>query len=157
MVIAGVAGEPERSDGDIAVRCYVYDVALGSGRVPSVEECARALRRPVADISNALRRLDAAHQIVLSNDGELLMAMPFSAIPTAFEVRSGELRAFANCGWDALGIAAMLQRDARISTSCADCGDPLEIDVRGSQATAGAALLHFALPVRRWWESVVFT
>jgi len=84
------------------------------------------------------------------------MAMPFSAVPTPFVVSSGGLQAFANCGWDALGVAAMLHRDAVVVTSCADCGEALEITVTNSRVE-GDALLHFALPVRRWWESVVFT
>lgn len=84
------------------------------------------------------------------------MAMPFSAVPTPFVVSSSGLQTHANCGWDALGVAAMLHRDAVIATSCADCGDALEIAITKSDVS-GNALLHFAFPVRRWWESVVFT
>ena len=141
---------------DVAVRCCVYDIALESGRVPARRECARALGRPDAEIAASFARLHEAHQLVLGPGGEILMAMPFSSVPTPFVVSSGGFRTFANCGWDALGVAAMLRRDAVVSTSCPDCGDALEIGVAGARAS-GDAVLHFALPVRRWWESVVFT
>ena len=38
------------------------------------------------------------------------MAMPFSALPTAFRVVVGERSVWANCAWDAFGIAAALER-----------------------------------------------
>ncbi len=142
---------------DIDVRCYVYDVALATGRVPTIAGCARALRQSPDDIRESLHRLADAHQLVLGTNGEVLMAMPFSAVPTPFVVASGDVQAYANCGWDALGVAAMLHRDAVASTSCADCGDAMQIAVRDSHVADAAALLHFALPVRRWWESVVYT
>jgi len=141
---------------DDAVRCCVYDIALRSGAVPPRREVARALGRTEVEVASSLGRLHAAHQLVLGPGGEILMAMPFSAVPTPFVLSSGGLQAFANCGWDALGVAAMLHRDAVVVTSCADCGEALEITVTNSRAE-GDALLHFALPVRRWWESVVFT
>ena len=142
---------------DVTLRCYVYDVALSSGRIPTRRECGQARRLSAAETAASLERLHAAHQLVLAPDGEVLMAMPFSAVPTPFLVSSGGYTAFANCGWDALGVAAMLQRNATVSTSCADCGDAIELRVTDFHVGGTAALLHFALPVRRWWESVVFT
>jgi alkylmercury lyase-like protein len=141
---------------DVAVRCCVYDIVLESGRVPARQDCAHRLSRTDAEIAASLERLHAAHQIVLAPNGEILMAMPFSAVPTPFVVSSGTFRTYANCGWDALGVAAMLHCDATVSTSCSDCGDALEVSVADSRAS-GDALLHFALPVRHWWDSVVFT
>lgn len=149
---------PHVLDADIDVRCHIYDVALRSGIVPTREACARALARPLDSVDESLRRLHDAHQIVLAAGGEILMAMPFSAVPTPFEIHADGYRSYANCGWDALGIAAMLGRDVVISSSCPDCGDPITLAVgRERGVTSGDARLHFALPVRRWWESVVFT
>lgn len=141
---------------DVAARCCIYDVALTSGRLPSIAECVQTLGRTRDEIAISLQRLSDAHQLVLGSSGEILMAMPFSAVPTPFVVSSSGLQTHANCGWDALGVAAMLHRDAVIATSCADCGDALEIAITKSDVS-GNALLHFAFPVRRWWESVVFT
>jgi len=79
------------------------------------------------------------HALVLDAETrEIRMANPFSAVPTPFRVTLPNFATYGNCIWDALGIAAMLHADARIDTSCADCG---------------AA----ALPPKVWWEDIVFT
>ena len=145
-------------ENDIDVRRHIYDVALAVGRVPTRRDCAVALARPVESVVESLERLNDAHQIVLAPDGEVLMAMPFSAVPTPFEVRGDGYRTYANCGWDALGVAAMLRRNVEVATACPDCGDPMMLCVDHERGVvSGDVRLHFALPVRRWWESVVFT
>jgi hypothetical protein len=110
---------------DAEVRRVVYETAMRSGRIPLAEEIASALSVDRNEIADAFRRLAEAHIVVLQRDrDEILMAMPFSAVPTPFVVESGGMRAYANCMWDALGIPAMLHADATIATSCRDGGDP---------------------------------
>jgi hypothetical protein len=58
--------------------------------------------------------------------------------------------------WDALGIPAMLHGDAEIRASCGDCGTAAIVHVEG-QEVRGEGLVHFALPVREWWNDIVFT
>ena len=142
---------------DAEVRRVVYETAMRSGRIPLAEEIASALSVDRTEIVDALRRLAEAHVLVLQRDrDEILMAMPFSAVPTPFVVESGGVRAYANCMWDALGIPAMLHADATIATSCHDCGTAVTVVVADEQVTDGG-LVHFALPVRQWWNDVVFT
>ena len=62
----------------------------------------------------------------------------FVGLSVAF-ARSGWLRAFrvhaagkqywGICIWDALGIAAALDQDARISAPCGDCGETLHLEI----------------------------
>jgi hypothetical protein len=95
--------------------------------------------------------------LVLKPDtGEILMANPFSAVPTPFLVQTEKFSAYGNCIWDALGIPAMLGRDARIVTSCADCGASAEITVSAG-TVKGDGILHFAIPAHDWWNDIVFT
>ena len=63
------------------------------------------------------------------------MANPFSGVPTPYRVVAGGRTWFANCAWDAFGICAALHADGRIETTCADCGEPVVIEVRDSQPT----------------------
>jgi hypothetical protein len=84
------------------------------------------------------------------------MAGPFSAVPTAFAVAVPSYSCYGNCIWDALGIAATLGCDARVDTSCADCGAAAALHVEAGALRADG-LMHFALPARRWWDDVVFT
>jgi hypothetical protein len=132
---------------DLAMRARIYDALLRSGHAPAA-----------ADLGDrdALQRLADGHVLVLDDAGEILMAPPFSAVPTPFLVQTSTLRAFGNCIWDALGIAAMLQSDVEIATSCGDCGTAMGVAVRDG-VVAGDGLMHFALPARQWWQDIVFT
>jgi hypothetical protein len=142
---------------DALLRAHVYDVALRTGRIPLSAECATATGRAQADVLAAFARLAAGHELVLQPDGEILMAMPFSAVPTPCVVQAGGWRTFANCGRDALGAAAMLGRPATVLSSCGDCGAAIRLDVDANGPRGGGAVLHLALPVREWWRSIVFT
>lgn len=132
---------------DLEIRARVYDQLLRTGSAPSSAE--------VGD-TGALQRLAAGRVIVLDDAGEILMAPPFSAVPTPFLVHLPQTRAFGNCIWDALGIAAMARSDARIEASCGDCGAAMQVTVEGG-AVRGDGIMHFAIPARRWWEDIVFT
>lgn len=142
---------------DDEVRRVVYETAMRSGRIPLADEIAGALSVDRGEVVDALRRLAEAHILVLQRDhDEVLMAMPFSAVPTPFVVESGGIHAYANCMWDALGVPAMLHADATITTSCHDCGTAVTVIVADDQVMDDG-LVHFALPVRQWWNNVVFT
>jgi hypothetical protein len=148
---------PELSAIDRSVRWHVYDAALRSGIPPGSAAVAEAAQLAVEDVLASFRRLAVERIFVLQPDsGEILMAAPFSAVPTPFLVESDGLSAWGNCIWDALGIPAMLGRNARIVTSCGDCGAASTIEVRGG-SVAGDGLVHFAIPAREWWKDIVFT
>jgi hypothetical protein len=142
---------------DTRVRVQVYEMTMRSGMPPKVDEVARAMSTTPDEVIAAFERLAAAHVLVLQPaTNEILMAAPFSAVPTPFRVKAGGVSAYGNCIWDALGIPAMLKRDARIITSCADCGTAAEITVQNSVVN-GQGVLHFAVPAREWWNDIVFT
>ena len=139
------------------LRIHVYDVTLATGRPPLIADIVEHLCVPAPLVGEALAELAERHVVVLQPDGELLMVPPFSAIPTAFVVSTDSFHAFANCGWDALGAAVMLQRPTHITASCADCGQEFRLTSDGNTVAGDQPLLHFPLPARRWWENVVFT
>ena len=141
---------------DDRVRYVIYDLTMREGVPPSSKRVAAALDLSDSEVLQSFRRLAKRHMIVLQESGEILMAGPFSAVPTAFRVSINGLSCFGNCVWDALGIPAMLQADAQISTSCADCGSAAEIRVANNQVY-GSGFMHFALPARLWWNDIVFT
>lgn len=142
---------------DAEVRRVVYETAMRSGRIPLAEEIAQELSADRGEVVETLRRLAEAHVLVMQRGrDEILMAMPFSAVPTPFVVESGGIRAYANCMWDALGIPAMLHADAAIATSCPDCGTAAMVTVANEEVNDGG-VVHFALPVKKWWNDVVFT
>jgi hypothetical protein len=88
---------------------------------------------------------------------EIRMLNPFSAAPTAYRVKAGGRSWFGNCVWDAFGIPAALGVDGRVSTTCPDCGEPLEVDVVERRPRPSDLVAHILLPARRWWDDIVFT
>ncbi|MGZ4809040.1 MAG: organomercurial lyase [Thermoanaerobaculia bacterium] len=149
--------EQDAENIDARVRAQVYDHTMRTGAPPTIASVAADLSMDRDRVATAFRRLADAHMLVLQPDrGEILMAPPFSAVPTSFRVATRSLSAYANCIWDALGIPIMLHSDARIVTSCGDCGALAEIDVE-KNAIRGEGLLHFAIPARQWWDDIVFT
>ncbi len=142
---------------DDVTRWHVYDVTMREGTPPLKARLAELLGVTEADAVASLQRLAAAHMLVLQPGAdEILMAGPFSAVPTPFRVTLETISCYANCIWDALGIAAMMQADAEIDTSCADCGGAAWISVHSGEVL-GDGFMHFALPPRVWWQDIVFT
>ncbi len=149
---------------DSAVRRFVYERMMESASAPSMAAVAAALAVPANLVRDAFRRLAAGHILVLQKDtGEVLMANPFSAVPTPFLAEADGRTYFGNCIWDVLGIPALLKRDATIRASCGDCGTAMTLRVRGGAlergegVPAGGGIAHFALPAARWWDNIVYT
>jgi hypothetical protein len=127
--------------------------------MPLASEVARYLSLRLDEVRAAFLRMEDGHILVLQEGGEVLMANPFSAVPTSFLVETRSQSWWGNCVWDALGIAAMVKQDARISTGCGDCNDAMSILIRGGSARLedGEGIIHFAVPARRWWDNIKFT
>lgn len=141
---------------DRQVRWHVYDSTMRSGVPPTAARLAAEIGLAADHVRLSFERLAAAHILVLQDgSGEILMANPFSAVPTPFHVKVGEVEAYGNCIWDALGIPAMLGADGVISCSCGDCGAAAEIRVTNGEVI-GEGLMHFAIPARLWWKDIVY-
>ena len=122
------------------VRVAIYRSFVTTGAAPLPEELD----------GGALRELAAAHAIVLDPDGTIAMAHPFSGVPTAFRVESGGVSYFANCAWDAFGIAALLGRDT-------ECHAGIDLSVRGGRPVSTEGVIHFAVPAREFWGDIRYT
>lgn len=140
------------------VRRAVYEGFILEGRPLSRAEIAARLGAVESEVARALASLSEGRILVLQpGSGEILMANPFSAVPTPFLVEAGPRRWWGNCIWDGLGIPAMLGTDARLRTSCPDCGEAVDLDVTGGAIGAAEAIAHFAVPAALWWDDIVFT
>jgi len=140
---------------DSALRLLIYDEIVRTGEAPAVSALSRLVSAPLDDVRASLRRMHDAHMLVLQPSGEILMANPFSAVPTPFITQVGDRRWFGNCIWDSLGILAALHADGRVLTSCGTSGETMECSVQSGVLT-GEGIVHFALPARRWWEDIAF-
>jgi hypothetical protein len=145
-------------DLDEATRLHVYHRLVESGRAPTLSETASALNVDVEQATGSFRRLADQHIFVLRSDAiEIRMAMPFSAVPTGFEVSVEDRRWWGNCAWDALGIPAALGSRGVIESVCGDCSDRLTVDVSSKGVRPRGYVVHFAVPAARWWDDIGFT
>ena len=82
-------------DGDVRVAVYRHFVA--DCKAPGADEVAAVLNVDPEAIRQTFARLADEHVLVLVSDSlEIRMAMPFSAVPTAYEVIIGEKSWWAN-------------------------------------------------------------
>jgi hypothetical protein len=145
---------------DFEVRRHIYDELIKRKAMPSATQLAEGMGLPVDEVRDSFKRMKEAHVLVLQEgDGEILMANPFSAVPTPFIVRAGERSWWGNCIWDAMGIAAMVRKDAIITTGCGDCNDAMEVRIEGGSVsvTGDEGIVHFSVPAARWWDNIKFT
>lgn len=153
-----MSGSTDLTTQDKEVRRVIFDTLMRTGRAPLSNEVASTLGVPHDAARQSIQRLADAHMLYLQRtSGEVLMAGPFSAVPTAFQVESGGVCYWGNCIWDALGIPAMLHQDAQITTACGDCGERMQLRIDGSNLTPAEGIIHFSIPAHRWWDNLVYT
>ena len=142
---------------DQKVRHYVYDQTMKTTASPTVAETAAALSSTPAEVLASFQRLAETHMLVLQRDtGEILMANPFSAVPTPFLAQVDGRTYYGNCIWDVMGIPAVLKRDAVIQTSCGDCGTSMTLRIVNGSLEPAVGIVHFAVPAAQWWTDIVF-
>ncbi len=82
---------------DRDVRLAVYQHFISQGKAPANVDIAQAFNVNPEKIQRSFEKLAAEHILVLDTDsGDLRMAMPFSAVPTAYKVTIGKTRWWAN-------------------------------------------------------------
>ena len=145
-------------DLDASVRTAVYRHIVETARAPGVSEIASRLDLDVSGVRDAYGRLFARRLLVLAADGEtILMAPPFSGVPTQHRVEVGGASYFANCSWDALGIPAALHAAAVVRSRCEQSREPITIRVGPDGPEPEPCVAHFAVPAARWWADIVYT
>lgn len=145
-------------DDDLGLRNLTYQLFVELGRARTIDDVSRANGSSVEAVQRGWERMHHEHALVLqAGAGEIRMANPFSAVPTAHRVRAANRWRYANCGWDALGICAALHADGDIETSCPDCGERVAIAVRDQRPHDPSLLFHCLVPASRWWDDIGFT
>jgi hypothetical protein len=140
------------------IRSFVYRHFAETTRPPSAEETASHFGLTHDEVAAAYEGLHRRHAFFLKpGTHDILMANPFSGVETPFKVYANHQSYFANCAWDSLGIAAALQVDADIETSCAQTDDLIRLQISDQQIRNSNALVHFLIPFKDWYDDLVFT
>lgn len=144
---------------DAAIRLFVYETVVKTGRPPSPLETARWFGLLPMEAGLAFRRLQDEHDafVLLPGSPYIWMAEPFSAVPTNYPVHASRMHWFGNCVWDALAIAALVGVDVDIPAACPASGSDLNLSVRNGKLSQIQAVVHFAVKPKDWWVSIGFT
>ena len=144
---------------DTKVKLAIYNLTAETGRVPESSEVSRKIDIGESEVRAAFARLHAKRLLVPEpgDPSRIRMAPPFSGVPTAFPVDVNGKRYFANCVWDAYGVAAALHADAVVPASDGHTGESLTLEVKNGRPVPQPYLAHFAVPAAHWWDDIVFT
>src|SRR3954463_16482405 len=116
-----------QDDFDTAVKLAIYHITAETGSIPNAGEVARMIGSVEEKVIAAFARLHSKRLLVPEpgDSSRIRMAPPFSGIPTSFPVDATGRRYYANCVWDAYGVAAALHCGAVIPATDGFSGEPL--------------------------------
>jgi Alkylmercury lyase len=104
---------------------------------------------------DALQRLHDQRHIVLNEEGAIVMAHPFAAIPLGFSVMGERTLWWGGCAWDSFAIPQLLDAEVLVATRCPGCGAALAWSVNSEEPPAGDEVAHFLTPTAHIWDDVV--
>lgn len=143
---------------DWELRLAVYHHIVATGEAPSVLELATVTGESESWVVAGLHRLGAHHHLAMApGSNAIWMAHPFSAVPTTFPVETDQCRYWGNCAWDAFGIPALLNRDSRTMTRCAETNEAVELGVENGRLRSSDGIVHFVVQPSDFWRNVGFT
>jgi len=136
----------------------IMDHMLNKGYAPDLAELCRLTHAKEASVVKALKDLEEYHGVVLHpHSSRIWVIHPFSNAPTNFYVESDKRGWWGNCAWCSLGIAALVNKDAKITSSFGAHGDPAVITIQDGQIKEGEFLVHFPIPMKEAWDNVIYT
>jgi hypothetical protein len=141
-----------------ALRVFVYESLIARAHVPMATDVAAHFGVTRDEALEAIQGVKIGKTLLPDpRTGDIWMAGPFSARLTPYEVTGGARRWWANCAWDMLGVAALVNAPVDISARCTDCGDVIAFQLAPDDEIVPHAVVHFLLPARRWYEDIGFT
>lgn len=141
-----------------ALRVFIYDWIVAHGQPPQTPDIGAHLGISAAEARATIKSLNIGKTVLTDPaTGEIWMAGPFAASETPYRVVGSRASWWANCAWDMLGIAAIVNEDVIIHASCSDCGDPMRVHVTAGVGVRGSGLVHLLLPFREWYRDIGYT
>jgi Alkylmercury lyase len=140
------------------IRVFIYNWIVAHGEPPLTPDIGAHLGVSPVEARDAISNLNIGKTVLCDpKSGEIWMAGPFAAAETPYRVIGAHASWWANCAWDSLGIAAIVNEDVVIEATCADCGDPMRVRVKRGEGVRGAGLVHLLVPMRDWYRDIGYT
>lgn len=144
------------------IRKFVFDYFVEYSRAPHVEEIMGRFKISKQEVFDAQDSLEKARLLYrLKGTQRILMAHPFSNMPTPFLVRTENgKRYYANCAWDSIALHFVLSQPVQVESYCFHCNDPVQLGLKNERLVEKKpedVLIHFSKPLAQWWDDVVDT
>jgi hypothetical protein len=141
------------------LRLVVYRAFAETGRAPGADKLATQLGAEFPVVTSGLEELARARHLVLGDQGQIVMAHPFSAVPLGFSVMGARTLWWGGCAWDSFALPHLLpdQDEVLVATRCPACGRPHSWNVGSRRPPDGEQVAHFLVPAARMWDDVVHT
>lgn len=139
------------------IRLAIYRTFADTGQRLTRQKASLATGFELSEVDAAFAELSAQRHIVLGDDGEIVMAHPFAAIPLGFSVMGARTLWWGGCAWDSFAVPHLVddQPSALVATTCPACGAPHAWTVNRDAPPAGSQVAHFLTPVSTIWDDVV--
>jgi hypothetical protein len=141
------------------LRLAVYRAFAETGRAPGSGELAAELGVEAAEVAAGLAELARGRHLALGDQGQIVMAHPFSAVPLGFSVMGARTLWWGGCAWDFFALPHLLREEdgVLVATRCPACGRPHAWNVTRHRPPDGEQVAHFLVPAARMWDDVVHT
>ena len=144
------------------VRKYIYDHFYSFGVPPTLEKMIVKFQKERGEISSVLKSLHEDHLIVVDEKiHKIMIAHPFSGIPTSFVVKSSQdVKYYATCAWDSIALHFTLESDIEIESYCYHCYEEIRLILSNRQIVLKIpeeTIIHFQEPAGTWWDDIIDT
>ena len=108
------------------LRLAVYRAFAETGRAPEPDELAAKLGTEAREVAAGLAGLARSRHLALGDQGQIVMAHPFSAVPLGFSVMGARTLWWGGCAWDSFALPHLLpsENEVLVATRCPACGRP---------------------------------
>ncbi|MGH3180218.1 MAG: organomercurial lyase, partial [Streptosporangiaceae bacterium] len=127
------------------LRLAVYRAFAGTGRAPDAGELAAQLGAEASEVAAGLSELARARHLVLGDQGQIVMAHPFSSVPLGFSVMGARTLWWGGCAWDSFALPHLVpgEDEVLVATRCPACGRPAAWNVCRNGPPDGDQVAHF--------------
>lgn len=129
--VKGRVAEAKLSQSEDEARKYILKEFGKTGKPPSEKAITEVMRLPTIELAHCLVEKLHKADILTKEGGEIISAYPFSAKATRHKVifQDGH-EVYALCATDALGIHFMVREDISVRSSCPECENEIQIEVK---------------------------
>ncbi len=142
-----------------ALRVAVYRSLAATARAPERAQLLAELDATDAEVVAGLRALHDAHQLVLDDRGDIVLAHPFATVDLGFSVKGRHTLWWGGCVWDSFAIPHLVpsEPEVLVATTCPACDRPHAWVVGRDGPPTGDQVAHFLVPVRSMWDDILRT